>query len=252
MSASTYLAGLGVTVEQARAFIFANLDNPAAIYNAAAQFGVTNEMLGEIVGGYDADQVQAFFDSHGFAGAELDSAHALLADDLLQLSHLITLDTYGGILSVASLRSQVIAQTGLASYEAAFNPDQYEGSADGVFTSAELGVDLGTLEASMGTLESLFYGTMVNTLKAVDMSEAMELYDFINANQAALMNGDEAGFAQFVGLMVSVFEDPGAPSLFSDSEIVEVAVGAGVLLVQLVGQVEDMALFDGLLGSFVP
>jgi hypothetical protein len=252
VSASTYLDGYGISVQQAHDFIYANLDNPDLIYSTAAQFGVTNEMLGEIAGGYSDDQVRAFFDSHGFVGADLDSAHALLADDMMQLSSLISLNTYGGVLSVSSLRSQVVAQTGLASYEATFNPDVYEGSADGLFTAAELGVShLGTLTASMDTLESLFYGTLITALKAIDMEEVMDLYSFIEANQDSLANGNEAVMIQFVGLMVSVFADVASEPVFADEDIFEVAVMAGTMMVELVAQT-DAALFDGLLAGFLP
>ena len=233
MSASTYLANYGISVQQAHDFIFAHLDDPALIHSAAAQYGVTNEMLGEIVGGYNADQVEAYFELHGLASAQLDSAHPLLADDMLQLSNLFTLNNYDGMLSVASLREQVIAQTGLASYEAAFDPNLYDGAADGVFTPAELGVSsLGTLAASMGTIESLFFGTLITAFRSVDMEEALDLFYF---------EGDDA---QFLSLLVNVFADLAEPAFFPDSEIVEIVVMAGISLVQLVGIDPDWALFS--------
>jgi len=232
-------------VQQARDFIFSHLDNPAVIYNAAAQYGITNEMLGEIVGGYNADQVEAFFDSHGFNGDQLD-AHELLADDMMQLSGLVSLNTFSGSLSTASLRDQVVAQTGLSAYQHAFSPDLYDGSADGTFTSTELGVPLGPLPATMETVESLFYGTLIGARKSMDTQEFGEIYNFIQNNEAALENGDLAVEDQFFALIVSVFADTAENPVFSDSQIVETAVLAGTMLVQLIGQDGDMALFDAL------
>jgi hypothetical protein len=245
LSASTYLGNLGISVQDARTFIFSNLDNPALIFNTAAQYGVTNEMLGEIVGGYNADQVGAFFDSHGLASAQLDSAHPLLADDMAQLSGLFSLDNEGGMLSVAYLRQQVVAQTGLPDYQAAFDPNLYDGAADGVFTPAELGVSgLGTLPASIETIESLFFGTLITAFRSVDVDEAMDLLYFLEANGDALDSGNLAVEAQFLGLLVDVFVDLAAPAVFSDSDIVEFAVAAGVTLVQLVGIDPGWALFS--------
>ena len=253
MSASTYLANYGISVQQAHDFIFAHLDDPALIYNTAAQYGVTNEMLGEIVGGYNEDQVGAYFDSHGLASAQLDTAHPFLADDMGQLANLISLDTYGGILSVASLRQQVVSQTGATSYNAAFNPDQYEGAADGVFTSAELGVThLGSLPASLETVESLFYGTVITALKAIDFDEGMALYNFFETYGDALDNGDEGAALQFVGLLMSVLEDSTSSPIFSDSDIAQAIVSAGVLMIQLIAHDPGAALFDGVLGGFGP
>ena len=245
MSASTYLGNLGISVQDARTFILSNLDNPALVFNTAAQYGVTNEMLGEIVGGYSADQVESFFNSHGFNGEQLDSAHPLLADDIVQLSGLFSLNNEGGMLSVAALREQVVAQTGLSNYQAAFDPNLYDGAADGVFTPTELGVSgLGTLPASIETIESLFFGTLITAFRSVDMNEAVELLYFLEANGAALDSGNLVVEAQFLGLLVNVFVDLAAPAVFSDSDIVEFAVAAGVTLVQLVGIDPGWALFS--------
>jgi hypothetical protein len=43
----TQLARFGISMEDARAFIEANLNNPQAIFNAAQTAGLTNGMLGK-------------------------------------------------------------------------------------------------------------------------------------------------------------------------------------------------------------
>jgi hypothetical protein len=250
VSASTYLGNLGISVQDARTFIMSHLDNPSLIFNTATQYGVTNEMLGEIVGGYSADQVESFFNSHGFNGDQLD-AHVLLADDMMQLSNLISLDTHTGALSVASLRSQVIAQTGASAYQAAFSPDLYGGAADGVFTSTELGVNLGTLPATQDTMESLFYGTLINALTAIDTQEFTDLFNFIQTNGTALENGNLAVEDQFFALLVSVFSDVAATPMFAEAQIAETLVTAGTMLVQLIAHDPGMAMFDALGAAFL-
>lgn len=72
MTTSEHLASLGVTVAQAREFVFAHLDDPALIYNTAVQYDVTTVMLSEIVGGVTTAQVRDFFDSRGFDSTALE------------------------------------------------------------------------------------------------------------------------------------------------------------------------------------
>ncbi|MCO4757848.1 MAG: hypothetical protein KC477_07485 [Oceanospirillaceae bacterium] len=74
MSTESHLAQLGVTIEQARNFIIANVQNPSVIFNVAKQHGITNQMLAEIYGGVTAETVQAFFDTKGIDSSELDVA----------------------------------------------------------------------------------------------------------------------------------------------------------------------------------
>lgn len=70
-TAVDYLAAKGVTVAQAYSFIMSNISSPGTIYNVAKQFGVTNQMLGEIVGA-SADAVKSFWSARGFDAAQLD------------------------------------------------------------------------------------------------------------------------------------------------------------------------------------
>ncbi len=74
-TAVDYLATKGVTLAQAYSFIMGNISSPATIYNVAKQFGVTNQMLGEIVG-VNADVVKSFWSAQGFDAAQLDAGAA--------------------------------------------------------------------------------------------------------------------------------------------------------------------------------
>lgn len=248
MSTSSYLANFKVTIAQAKDFVFAHLDDPTTIFTTARQYGITNEMLGEIAG-YSADEVRGFFGSRGISAGELDP-EPLFPSDMLQFSSLMALNTATGTLSTATLREQVIAQTGESAYNAAFDPNQFFGGLDGVFTATDLGItDLGDLLATAETLESLFYGSIVRLASTVDTQELAEIGNFVQANAAGLANGDPAAMAALLTLVQGVVEDLATQPAFSEPMISEVAVGSAVALVGFASQ-HDQSLFDELLSGF--
>lgn len=78
-TATAVLARFNVSIEQARAFIEANIATPQAIMDAARDVGLTNAMLGEIVGGVSAAEVRSFFQSNGIDSNGLDLASPVAA-----------------------------------------------------------------------------------------------------------------------------------------------------------------------------
>lgn len=164
----------------------------------------------------------------------------------------MALNTAEGALSTASLRQQVIAQTGVATYNMAFDPNQYAGGLDGVFSVADLGVaNLGNLPATSETLESLFYGTIVRVARAIDTAELQQLAQFLIDRGAALDNEDPAAINEFLALMQGVVADEAGPLAgFGESQIAQAAVGSAVALVGLASW-HDQSLFDELLTGFV-
>lgn len=72
MTAETHLKQYGVSVAQAKKFILDNINKPSNIYSVAKQFGVTNDMLAEIVGGVSALDVKNWFSSKGFDASLLE------------------------------------------------------------------------------------------------------------------------------------------------------------------------------------
>ncbi|WP_372835442.1 hypothetical protein [Pontibacterium sp.] len=258
MSASTHLAQFGVTVEQARSFILNNIASPSVIFDTASNYGVTNEMLAEIYGGVTRDDVVGFFNSVGIDSSILDSVTppdtdsiTLLSDDLNALYDLVTLNNYTGELSTLSIRADVIAITGEQAYFDAFDPSSYLGAGDGIFSEADLGVPgLGDLPATAETLESIFYGTLINALKAVDAQEVVELNSFLSANSDALNAGDTAVTNQYVAMVLDIYIDPAVVPVFPDADIADVAVIAGNALVTLTGQSSDVSVLDGVISAF--
>lgn len=264
MSAETYLAQFGVTVAQAREFILSNVNNPGTIFSVADQFGVTTDMLAEIVGGgFTGDDVSAWFSARGFDANQLDDTSSgtggeLLPDDMAALASLVTLNTNTGTLSNSELRAAVITAIGHDGfaendYWDAFDPSSYEGASDGTFTADELGVPgFGNIAATAENLESLFYGTTIKALRAIDMQEIMDIQSFVAANATALSNGNEAVVSQYVNLMVSVFEDQAVTPVIPDETLDDAIVLATAMFVELVASGDAPALFDGMLTGFMP
>jgi len=251
------LAELGVTVEQARAFLMANLGNLQLILHLAQEYELTNDMLGELAGGYSGEQVEAYFDANGLDSDVLDAINEFYdAEDMpAMLLQLVHLNDGAGMLATASLGAGVAASVGQASYDAAFDPGLYEGSLDGTFSTAELGFSsLGDLAATQATLESLFYGTLLTALGRVDVGEqgAMnDIFSFVDANEQQLMEDDDtAVFEQLVGMIEGVFSDAATTPLLGESQMYEIAVDAGEMFVQLMIAEGDMSIFDGLLLAF--
>jgi len=249
MSTSSYLANFNVTIDQARTYVFDHLSSPQAIYGTARQFGISNEMLGEIAG-YSASDVRSFFDAQGMPARELDP-EPLMPPDMLQFASVLALNTATGALSTESLRAQVIARTGASAYAMAFDPNQYAGGLDGVFSAADLGVStLGSLPATSATLESLFYGTIVRVADSVDTGELAQLERFMMERGAALDREEPAAVHDFLALMTAVVAQPaGAAPAFYESEVVRAAVASAVALVGLASS-HGQSLFEELLTGF--
>lgn len=261
MTAAELLAQYGVTVEQARAFVLSNLDNPGLIFETAVQFGVTSSMLAEIVApvvpGVTAEAVESFFSSRGFPAEQLreqplaagGGGLAGLPDALLAL---VSLNTSQGLLATASLRAAVLAALPNDSfYDVFFDPLEFGGYEDGLFTAAELGIPgLPAIAATRESLESLYYGTIIRTLKAIDESEVLALDAFVEQNYLAIEAGSATVYDQYVALVVSVLQDSAAVPFFSDDEIAEIITLSTVATVELVAT-GSVSLVDSLFSSFL-
>lgn len=179
----------------------------------------------------------------------------LLASDMAELTGLVAMNTNGGILSTESLREATLKDLANdAYYYELFNPSNYWGHEDGVFTAEEIGApgaNIQNFAATTENLESIYYGTAIKALKAIDMDEAMQIGNFIQANAAALEAGNQTVLDQYIALMVSVFRDPAAVPLFTDQQIADSTAMGTAMAAQLVGSGDTPALFDGLLMTFM-
>jgi hypothetical protein len=236
LATSDHLATLGVSPEQALQFINANIQSPAVIFGTAVSTATTLNMLGEIVG-RSSDEVAAFFLAHGFDPNTLETGtpgpgQAFVPPELNQLGDLWALNTQTGNLSNAALRAQAVSAVGgEANFDMIFNPVHFAGGADGVFAKSDLQfIHLGQLAATQENLESLFFGTVINLVRRIDVSE----HQAISAAADTLVRG----------VVADAYVDAAESQSVPDSEIP--AVAAAIVL--LCWNSPGTTLFDGLLG----
>jgi hypothetical protein len=239
LSAAEHLASFGVSMEQALQFILGNVRNAPVILGVSAEYGVTLDMLGEIVG-YSSDDVAAYFVANGLDPSPLEGGvpgpgQAFVPLVLDSLANLWTLNTRTGDLSNAALRAQAVSAVGgEANFDMIFNPVHFAGGADGVFGRADLGFSqLGPLAATQANLESLFFGTVINLVQHVDASE----------RQAIAAAADAA----VPGLVADAYANAGTTQSIPDSEI----PAAAAAMVLLCWNSSGTTLFDSLVGYWV-
>lgn len=242
VSAADHLATYGVTVDQAYAFLIANLGNPELIFNVCLSFQVTSAMLSEIVG-VSVEVVEGFFDANGLDGSALHADEepageglAFVPEALSPLAGLWALNTQeSGVLTNAALRESIVTTYGQEWYDQAFNPAAYAGAADGTFSTADLGfTHLGALPATQATLESLFFGTAINLFRRVDTAED---------NAISL-----ASEAEFAAVIADAYADPATAEerRIPDEEMPTVCAS----ITFFVGNSLTESLFDGLIDYY--
>lgn len=261
MNTSDYLAQLGVSLDQARSFVMANLDKPANIYNVAKQFKIDSQMLADIVApsvpGVNAAQVEAFFNAKGLDGKSLNASEIhtttsnLLDNGMQALSHLFNFNQNTGILSTQSLRDAIVAKVGMTAYTKAFSPANLPGAADGVLSTTDLGfTQLGDIPATWQNVESLYFGTVTNMLTAISQSEVDELTAFVRANVASLNQEDPQVISQLEQLVVNAYASPVTDNeapFFSNTQIAQTLTSTVVQIIKLMGSHGNENMFDSML-----
>lgn len=210
MLAEKYLADLGITIQQANDFIDTNLGEPKRIFEVASQYGVTTRMLGEITG-YSRDIVSRYFEDAGSSSTELDKS-ILINYDLGTLENLVAFNTREGTLSNEALRGVVKPEINKNyDYDLTFtSPNPPLQLKDGIYSSGELGVEhIDNISPTMGNIESLFYGTLINIFLALDQSE----FDQIKAFPG---NGNSE---EFQTLLLNALNESPAPIAWSDEQL---------------------------------
>lgn len=261
MSAQSHLASYGISVSQARDFIVTSLDNLPGLLSVCEVYGVTNAMLAEIYGGVSESDVIAFFAASGLDSGILESDDTpvtpdapvivselgdLLPDTIAGLASVIRLNEHEGVFANENLRAEVMAQVPGDKYVTAFNPGKYSGAEDGVFTPQEHKLPgLGDLPATWETMESLYYGTLVNMMKAIDNQELVELAAFVTQHGDEIGSKDNDFYDQFIGLFADALKDPAETNPWlSDAEIHSVVLQSTVKYVdQYVDTVNDSILY---------
>ncbi|WP_157670349.1 hypothetical protein [Chitinibacter sp. GC72] len=270
MNAAQLLNQYQVTMDQAKDWIMSHLYDPALVFNTARSIGLTSNMLAEIVApvvpGVTAQQVEDFFTAQGLAGFQLRGSivdttppadsREFLPEDMAALSSLVTMNTHSGVLSTEALRKAALDNlSNDANYYALFNPASYQGAADQYFSGAELGIaGHAGFAATTANLESVYYGTVINTIQAIDYSEIQAInaftkkYDVIAIEARPDLYPKQAN--ELFALLQSVFEDPASPPIYTDQTLAQIIVQSTVGMAGEISNGDGSALFDGILSSY--
>ena len=263
MTTRAKLASLGVTMTQAHDFIMANLGSPATIHEVAVQNRINSQMLADIVSidfpGLSAGDVEAFFAGHGLRADGLRSPSfgaptnlQLMPGEFSAMSGLVRPNERTGDLSNEAIRAKVAAKTGLDTYKLAFAPFNFKGNEDGVFSAQDLGVPgLANVKATWENMESLWLGTAINLLEAIDVSEMERIDAFTTANETLLDKDDEPTLAQLRTLVIDMFNTPAENPVMTRAEMIDTLVSANQNIVQLIGLNSESHLLYAFIGDII-
>ncbi len=214
ISAEAHLAKLGITVEQANDFILENVDNPKLLFSVARENGVTNSMLSEITN-FSTSVISDYFVAADRDPIELDQTSALVNSDLGPLEALVDFNHNTGVLSNASLRETVQPLIVDDLYEFTFETLESLYPfflSDGIYDAEELGVGhLTDVAATSDSLESLFYGSLINTFKALDETELNQINLF----------PDNGTSEDFQALLVESLDESPSSVIWTDEQLAE-------------------------------
>ncbi|QOJ20849.1 MAG: hypothetical protein HRU77_09180 [Gammaproteobacteria bacterium] len=221
ISAEKHLAKLGVTVEQAFNFIFANVNQPEIIFTAARQHGVTKSMLHEITGVSDS-VINDYFKNAGLVPERLDHTSILFNTDIGSFESLVGFNENIGALSNASLGAKVQP---LVDFPSEYNfpfTDRYDfQSEDKIYDADELGISqLGNIAATDENIKSIFYGTLIRMFSRLDSTELSQISGFPK-------NGNPEDFQT---LLLDTLNDPITDPTWTEESLVNKVVDEAVYL----------------------
>ena len=263
MTTRSNLAQHGVTLKQAHDFIKANLSSPATIHQVALQYRVDSQMLADIMSidypGLSAANVEAFFQSNKLSGPALHnnapstSTEQWLHEPLAQLGNLVSLNKNTGALSTQALHDKVVATTGLDNYLYAFAPFNLKGAEDGSLSASDLGVsNLATLAATTENVESLYYGTVITMMQAIDKTELQNIQTFAANNKAALDKDDPTALSQLRTMVIDMLETPAtADAAYPSATLAQDVVTATAEVVRLMGLNDETNPLTAVMGYIV-
>lgn len=232
MTTESHLASLGVTMQQAKAFILSHINEPLTIYQIALDNEITTVMLSEITGA-STNVIRNYFNSKGFSADLLDLANTQ-PTNLPSLNSFIALNENTGILSNEALQESIAAANqddpffnfdlnlgfwlylNDSPYDDILSPEEFNG------TTAHLG----NLPATAETIKSLYFGTIINELKSIDEEEVQQISDFYAGSTIQFTFGPDDGTPSG-DLFSGIFNTPTSNPYFSDEQIAEIAISMG-------------------------
>lgn len=219
ITAEEHLAKLEITMQHAIDFIDANIDQPGLIYSTARGFGVTINMLSEITD-FTVSDIDKYFASNGHDSIELNYTSILINSELGALETLVNFNTNSGVLSNTALSDVVgpllnepltLGFTFKPTYK--FQPN------DGIYDAEELGVGhLNNVPATDESIESLFYGTLINMFEALDQTELNQINVFSN----------DGSSEDFQTLVLNALSESPSPAIWTDEQLAELVADEAV------------------------
>lgn len=222
ISAEAHLAKLGYSIKQANDFINANVGQAEIIFAAARENGVTTNMLNEI-SGHSTTVIREYFDAAGLNNKEVDYTSLLVNSDLGSLERLISFNERDGILSNSSLSDTVRSEINMPlNYDFTFVEYADFELNDGKYDAEELGVGhLVNVSATNESIESLFYGSIINIFSALDETELDQINTFPR-------NDDQEEFQLLI--LDSLSESPTLIA-WSEEELVDLVTSEAVNII---------------------
>lgn len=239
MSAESHLAKFGITIHQAKDFIDLNIDKPEIIFDAGITYFVTIPMLSEITK-YSESEINEYFKSAGKNPDNLNNTRLLVNSDLGALESLVDFNNKTEILSNVSLREKVQPLIGDPDYYPSYDP--FFGLRapfqiwDGKYDSDELGVKhLGEIAATTENLESLFYGTLLNTFSRLDNDELNKINQF----------PDNGNFDEYQALLFSAISSAPSSIAWTDAELADLVVNDSARIINAFQSSDFPGILDG-------
>jgi hypothetical protein len=221
-------------------------------------------MLADIVSidfpGLSAGDVEAFFAGHGLRADGLRSPSfgaptnlQLMPGEFSAMSGLVRPNERTGELSNEAIRAKVAAVTGLDTYKLAFAPFNFKGNEDGVLSGQDLGVSglANITNPTWEKMESIWLGTAINLLEAIDVSEMERIDAFTTANETLLDKDDEPTLAQLRTLVIDMFNTPAENPVMTRAEMIDTLVSANQNIVQLIGLNSESHLLYAFIGDII-
>lgn len=240
MNAAQHLAQYGVSFQQARDFVYANLDQPAIIYQVALNHGVTSAMLAEIYGqGVNAAVVENFFQSQGLDGSRLSASNAngwesvnleeidwsAIEESLLELSTLYRPFETDGVLSARALTSRILEKVSLNSFNALMETSSMDHNQDGIVTAEEAEAPgMPSFAATVANGAAHNYGFLIRALTALDSSEVQALEALLKKGPGSTLQQTQDILANYMDSLVQAMLTPANPAVMSNEEVADIIV----------------------------
>lgn len=237
MNATQQLALYGVTLEQARDFMVANLDNPELIYVTAWDFELNCDMLAEIYGqGVSAQEVADFFHVQGLDGRNLTEREPAICDlskgniyewsiigvTISNLSALYRPLETDGVLSASALTARILEQVPQERFDGFMGSDDMDFNQDGIVTADEARApDMPSFEATVANGAAHNYGLLIRMLTAVDATELQTLEGLLQGYEREKTPDN---LQNYMDTMVQAMLTPANPPVLSNDEVATIVV----------------------------